>query len=117
MKIINFDHDSITFDNGTIISANHKYDCCEHHYLEFEHLKKEDITSLTFTPTKSGFPEINLIEDYGIELIPNNDHPLRIPGYGHNNGYYSSNLSLIMENKEGFKTTTDISKCQDIDWA
>ena len=30
-------------------------------------------------------------------LLPVNGHPISIPGYGYNNGYYSANLTLVLE--------------------
>ena len=54
------------------------------------------------------------IPDYGIALRPINGHPVRIPGYRDNNGYYSSNLDLILTNTDGrgvFKEY-NITECQ-----
>ena len=59
------------------------------------------------------------VEGYGIRLLPINGHPVSVPGYGYNNGYYSSHLTLVLErpDKTGWGVTYyfDISKCQDIE--
>lgn len=54
------------------------------------------------------------IDGYGIELVPVHGWPVKIPGYGSNNGYYSSNMSLVL-NGIDFENFYDISDCQDID--
>jgi hypothetical protein len=52
------------------------------------------------------------IEDYGIELIPVHGWSVKIPGYGSNNGYYSTNLSLVLSDGREF----DITECQEINY-
>ena len=71
-----------------------------------------DFDGLLFDLTSDSFFE--RIEGYGITLKPLNGHPVRIPGYGFNNGYYSSNLILTLNNKKGFVKSFDISDCQEI---
>jgi hypothetical protein len=48
-------------------------------------------------------------------LNPIKGHPVRIPGYGSNNGYYSSNLDLVLSDGKRFEKYYDISECQEID--
>ena len=52
------------------------------------------------------------IEGYGIELIPIEGHSVKIPGYASNNGYYSSDLALVIR-KEGVTKEFDITECQE----
>jgi len=107
--------DSIVFDNGYQLSADHSQDCCESHYLDFEHIGISEFEGLEFDISGDSF--FNRIEDYGIELVPLKGYNVKIPGYGSNNGYYSSNLALVLTDEQ-YKTVKefDISECQDINW-
>lgn len=105
-KVKSIDGDSLTFDNGLILSSDHDQDCCENHYLSFADLKLEDFEGLEFDLSNDGFFE--RIDDYGIKLIPVNGQSVSIPGYGSNNGYYSTNLALVLSDGRSF----DISTCQ-----
>lgn len=109
MKIKDIKEEEIIFEDGSKLYSYHESDCCEYHWLDFSNIIKEDWKDLEFDLSNDNF--FKKVEDYGIELIPINNHPLRIPGYGSNNGYYSSNLSLCFESKSGNKTY-DISECQ-----
>ena len=109
LKVVRVDSDEIEFNNGVKLYSNHDQDCCENHYLSMSDLTMSDFDGLEFDLTGDGFFE--RIEDYGIALKPTNGHPVRIPGYGSNNGYYSSNLDLVVSGP-GFSKTFDISSCQ-----
>ena len=98
--------------NGVELYSNHDSDCCESHYLSFDDLTIEDFKDLEFDLTSESF--FNRIEDYGIELIPIKGYSVKVPGYGYNNGYYSSQLDLILTDKKDFNKEFDISECQDI---
>lgn len=111
-KVINVNEDGLTFDDGSSLTSDHDQDCCEQHYLCFKDLSLKDFEGLEFDLTGETFFE--KVEDYGIRLIPLNGHPVSVPGYGYNNGYYSHNLELVVKNKEGSIKTFDISECQDI---
>lgn len=73
-------------------------------------LTLSDFEGLEFDLTTDDFFE--RIEGFGIALKPTNGHPVRIPGYGSNNGYYSSKLDLILTDGKTFTKTYDISECQ-----
>lgn len=111
LKVVKVTSDDITFDNGTKLYSEHIQDCCENHYLDFSDLTLNDFEELEFDLTTDNF--FNRIEDYGIELIPILGHPIRIPGYGYNNGYYSSNLNLVISGV-GVEKTYPINECQSI---
>lgn len=111
LKVIKIDSDSIEFENGIQLYSDHDQDCCESHYLDFSDLTIEDFENLEFDLTNDDF--FNRIEGYGIELIPVNGFSVKIPGYASNNGYYSSNLSLIVTDNKQFNKFFDISECQD----
>jgi len=110
VKVIKIDDESLTFDNGVVLSSNHVAECCESHYLYLADLTIADFDGLEFDISTDDFFE--RIEDYGIALKPLNGHPVRIPGYGRNNGYYSSRLDLVLSDNSGFSKLFDISECQ-----
>jgi len=106
MKVKAIDKDSITFDNGVILTSDHSQDCCESHYLDFSNLKLEDFEDLNFDIEKDDFFE--RVPNFGIRLLPTNGQPISIPGYGYNNGYYGSNIDLVLSDGRRF----DVSECQ-----
>lgn len=111
LKVVKVDAESIEFENGVQLYSNHDQDCCENHYLSFSDLTIADFEGLEFDLTNDNF--FRRIEDYGIELVPIHGHSVKVPGYGSNNGYYSSNLDLIVTNGKDFKKEYDITECQD----
>lgn len=108
---INRKDEIIEFENGFKLYSDHATSCCEDHYLDFNHLTMKDFKGLEFDLTNDFFFE--RIEGYGIALKPLNGHPVRIPGYGSNNGYYSDELLLILSKDNDIIKTYDISECQD----
>lgn len=112
LKVTKVTQDGITFENGVNLSSDHEQDCCESHALYFADLTLKEFEGLEFD--LSGDTFFKRIDGYGIELVPVKGWPIRIAGHGSNNGYYSSNLSLILTNNKDFKKTFDISECQEI---
>ncbi len=112
VKVVSISDESITFDNGVVLHSHHNSECCESHYLSLADLTIADFEGLEFDISNDNFFE--RIVGYGIALKPLNGHPVRIPGYGYNNGYYSSQLDLILEG-DGFEKVYDISDCQVIE--
>lgn len=110
VKVIKVDSESIEFDNGVNLSSAHSQDCCENHYLSFGDVKLEDFDGLWFDLTKYDF--FNRIDGYGIELVPIHGHSVKVPGYGYNNGYYSSDLSFELYENNVCLKRFDISDCQ-----
>ena len=112
--VLSIDYDSIYFDDGIKLSHSHEKDCCETHYLDFNNLSIDDFDGLIFDLSNDSF--FTRIPDYGISLNPLNGFPVRIPGYGFNNGYYSSELVLILTDSSGeVLERYDISDCQVIE--
>lgn len=112
LKVIKVNTESIEFDNGILLESDHSQDCCENHYLSFGDLTISDFEGMEFDLAADFFERI---EGYGIAILPINGHPVRVPGYGYNNGYYSSNLDLILRsNNGGIIKRFDISECQNI---
>ena len=114
LKVTSVANDTILFDNGYCLGSEHEQDCCESHYLSTSDLTLEDFEGLEFDLDRDDFFE--RIEGYGIALKPVNGHPVRIPAYGQNNGYYSANLSLVIINLKSGKVikSFDITHCQKI---
>lgn len=111
VKVTAVSSDDIVFNDGTHLFSEHEQDCCENHWLSMEHLSLFDFEGLEFDLTTDTF--FNRIDDYGIELVPIHGHSVKIPGYGSNNGYYSTNLSLVIENKAlKIHKAYDVSNCQ-----
>ncbi len=112
-KVVKVDSTGITFENGIKLESYHSSDCCESHELSFNDLTIEDFKDLEFDLSGEDF--FKRIPDYGIELIPLHGHSVKIPGYGSNNGYYSSDLDLVLSDGKDFDKTFDITDRQVID--
>lgn len=111
-KILKIENDIIYFENGLKLYSHHDSDCCESHELSFKDIKEEDWKDLEFDLSNDSF--FTRIPDYGIQLNATNNFPLRIPGYGYNNGYYSDHLDLILTDDKDFNKQYDITECQEI---
>jgi len=111
LKAVKIQNDELVFDDGTRLLSNHDPDCCETHYLDFADLEISDFYGLEFDLTGDSF--FNRVGDYGIELKPINGHSVKVPGYGFNNGYYSSSIDLIVADINGNTIKSyDVSECQ-----
>lgn len=113
VKVVGLHSDGVTFDNGAVMYSEHERECCESHYLDFSDLTLADFEGLEFDISNDDFFE--RIEDYGIALKPLNGHPVRVPGYGSNNGYYSTDLDLVIKGGDLPKRVYDIQECQVVD--
>ena len=102
----------IFFSNNILLGSWHDTDCCEEHYLDFQHITLEEFKGLKFDLSDDNF--FKKIPDYGIELIPINGHSIKIPGYGYNNGYYGTNIKLVIINYDKLLNTYDVTECQTI---
>lgn len=111
-KVRSLDEDQINFDDGSTLYSEHEQDCCEMHYLSFKNLSLSDFEGLEFDLSVDDFFE--RVEDFGIRLKPFNGHPVSVPGYGYNNGYYSSNLALVLQKGQDLRLW-DITDCQDVE--
>lgn len=111
-RVLKIDSDTIYFD-GIFLTSEHESDCCESHYLSMADLTIEDFEELEFNLSNDQF--FNKIDGYGIELVPVKGFPIRIPGYGFNNGYYSTELVLVLDDGKGNTRKFDITECQVID--
>ncbi len=103
-------NDGLVFSDGSYLYSYHDQDCCESHYLAFSSLDLKDFEGLEFDLSSDFFEKV---EDFGIRLIPVSGHSVAIPGYGYNNGYYSSNLTLVLSRPGVPYQEFDISDCQE----
>lgn len=113
VAIKNEDDGVIEFSNGYRLSTHHDQDCCESHYWSLTDLTINDFDGLEFDLDDDNF--FGRIEGYGICLVPVSGFPIRIPAYGYNNGWYSSDLSLILSKDNKTINEFDITECQNID--
>ena len=112
LRVIKIGAESIEFNGGVVLQSNHDGDCCERHYLSFEHITLLDFKDLVFDLSCDDF--FKRITGYGIELIPIKGHSIKVPGYGFNNGYYGTNIDLqILKNGKLIKSY-DVTECQTI---
>jgi hypothetical protein len=110
-KVVSINSDGITFDDGIVLSSDHDQDCCESHSLTFSDLTLTDFEGLDFNLKGDDF--FKRIPDFGIEPVPEQGFPIRIPGHGYNNGYYGSNIDLCIAGP-GWSKKYDITECQKI---
>ena len=111
LSVVKVDQYMLKFEDGTELYSDHDQDCCESHYLDLSDLSIDDFEGLEFDLSSDEF--FKRIEGYGIELIPIKGYSVKIPGYASNNGYYSSNLSLIIRNSTGTERKFNIDECQE----
>lgn len=105
------DSEGVTFSNGQALSSEHEQDCCENHYLDFENVSLQDFDGMEFDLEGDFFERV---DGYGIRLKPLNGHPVAVPGYGYNNGYYSHELTLVLSGGGLPKREFNISECQEV---
>jgi hypothetical protein len=120
LKVISIDkngigtehYGAIEFENGIKLYSFHDTECCEAHELNLKDLTLEEFDGLEFDLTNDNF--FKRIPDYGIELIPIYGHSVKIAGHGYNNGYYSDQLELVIEQDGKEIKRYDITECQSI---
>jgi hypothetical protein len=110
-KVTSVTRDCITFSNGYELRSHHDQDCCETHELTLTDINLDDFDGLEFS--LSGDEFFRKVPDFGIELVPISGHPVKIPAHGYNNGYYGTNLTLVLVTPNGLREY-DITECQDI---
>ena len=110
LKVLEIGNDAIYFENNIKLFSFHESDCCEQHELDLKDLTIEEFDGLEFDLTNDNF--FKRIPDYGIELIPIYGHSVKIAGHGFNNGYYSDQLDLIIEQDGKEIKRFDITECQ-----
>lgn len=118
----------IVFDNGTQISDRHEQNCCESVYADFSHLETYNVlprTGESITIYNIEFPEqliLSEVEGEGFCLISSDGSKWFVPCHNEQNGYYSSDLQLLIKASPGVSVSMknetseaeyhiDISRC------
>ena len=117
MKIERINDSGIIFNNGTKLRHYHSQDCCENVYADWEYLKQynvlpstgENISIYDIEFDESITNNIDYEKNMGIKLISKTGDKWFIPCYNEQNGYYSSNLNLIIEFEDKPTITIDIT--------
>lgn len=117
MKIKEINEEKIVFDNGYELEYYHEQDCCEQVYADFDILKDYNISTKTgkiINIKDIDFEEhleylIQGIENEGFNMISKIGEKFFIPCYNNQNGYYSSELELILKRGKA-KEVMDISE-------
>lgn len=95
MKIKEIQDEQIIFDNGETIGFRHDADCCEWNYADFNQL--DDIArNATFTSPLV----FEKVEEGGFRFGNQPNRMFFVPCYSEQNGYYSSDLTILYNGKE-----------------
>lgn len=100
-----------------MFDSDHDQRCCESHYLDFDSTKQDFETAKEFL-SKVDKIDISKVDGAGINIRMYDwikEHCIHVPWRGYNNGYYGSNIDLIVKLPNGDKKTYDVSECQEID--
>ena len=123
MKIVEIvEEDKIVFDNGYTLEQYHSQDCCEHVYADFNVLDNYNlstVTGKTIDIRDIDFEErienlIQPIQSAGFNMVSKIGEKFFVPCYNEKNGYYSSDLELILRRQVAFgnvEEKIDISDC------
>lgn len=118
MKIKEINEDYLLFDNGYKLEAYHEQDCCENVYADFEMLKDYNVSTKTgksINIRDIDFEEnldnliLGLLEQ-GFNMVSKIGEKFFVPCYNSQNGYYSSNLDLILYKTNKVKEVLNINE-------
>lgn len=103
---------TLILDDGSklIFSTYHNQDCCESVYGDFSIVKYHETELVGQHLSKV---EVKSVTDMGFLLCFSFNYKatkIFIPCYNYQNGYYSSDLNLLVDDN-GTQTTIDISDC------
>lgn len=114
MKITKISNEMIKFDNDFELTYYHEQDCCESVYADFKILKAYNLSTVTgkkINIYNIDFEEdikklIECVEGQGFNMVSKIGEKFFIPCYNEQNGYYSDNLELILNQ------IIDITNCK-----
>jgi len=121
MKIVVIEDEKIIFDDGTFVMSQHKQDDWEWHWADFSVLENYNINPKTgdvIDIRDIEFPNdiqkgIKLVRGEGFNLVSSDGAKFFIPCYASNNGYYDTNLKLVIKRRGvGKERIIDIENCQ-----
>ena len=84
-------------------------------YIDLEGVRESDFDGLLFDFDMEDLSNsIERVEGSGIRLKPNNGHPIFIPGYSSNNGFYSDDITLVFcrYGDDDVYCQIDVTECQ-----
>ena len=97
MKIKGYNGEAIRFTDGSSITFDHEQDCCEWNYADFSVLDVfyhgEEFKDYHIAHDISGF--LLILE----ETRPYHDMRIFIPCYSEQNGYYTDQIDIYVNNK------------------
>jgi hypothetical protein len=103
MKIVSITDEEILFDNGNTITFDHRPDCCEHNYADFEQL--DDVArAVEFDPDL----EFQACEGAGFLFGNRPGKMFFVPCYSCQNGYYSTDVAIYYNGE-----LAEYLKCQE----
>lgn len=121
MKIVKIEEERIEFDDGTVMESYHEQDCCEWHWAELGILANYNLnpkTGETINIKDIEFPDnidksVKLIPGEGFNLVAKDGSKYFVPCYASNNGYYSTNLKLLIRGGKFKKNKSiNLEECQ-----
>ena len=95
MKIKEVNENMILFDNGNSITFDHRQDCCEQNYTDFEQLDDIARTVKFERPI-----EFQACEGQGFLFGNRPGKMFFVPCYSCQNGFYSDEITIIYNNNE-----------------
>ena len=122
MKIVSIDCRGIEFDNGNFLNYYHCQEFYERVYADFYYIKDYNTIEGNKTVFDLEFDEnildhIEKIEDMGFNILDKNGNKIFVPCHDKQNGFYSSDLSLVYYDcKEDQTKELDITGCTEDDY-
>ena len=107
----------ITFDNGSALRHFHFQDCCENVYADWKSMQvvtkisANQLNAQELDFDKNILSKISKVNDIGFIIESEQGIKLFVSCYNQQNGYYSSNLSLIYANGSVTYGELNISDC------
>ena len=103
MRIEKWDDEKVLFSDGSVLKCTHKPDCCEYNYADFS------ILDVMYDGVEFSDWSLELV-NLGVNLVLHFDSEYRnnhywrkkriyVPFYSSQNGYYSTEVDLIILNK------------------
>lgn len=93
MKVILSEEGTLKFDNGLILESNHRQECCEYNYLDFEQLP---VGTELPTMTAKEFAKAIKIKSDGFSIKDIHGIPKWVQARSDQNGFYSNEVDLII---------------------
>lgn len=121
MKLINIEW-GLEFENGNTLRDHHEQDCCEEVYADFDNMQAMVNPFACEGKNELDLKELDFFEDLlssivpidglGFYIVTKQGICILVSCYDIQNGYYSSNLSLVYKREDStIIGEMDISQC------